>query len=568
MWMWNHFKNLLFEKPEHLSDQELLKEIGINPEDDVIEEKTTKDGTITQLFQDYGMIDDEFYFPKTMTPKICERALQIGDEIQFLCSRKNENQQWKVQEILMLYGRDHHWMEENNVQIDNPVHSRDVGKVTKVEQNIVFVEVQSENDFTEELEMNANLLDFQPMENDLLVLDVALRSTCLDDMKEAQILAASALRKQELVNVSVTSWWSNLKKGIIDGNIFFTDSSFSHVGYTPQLNDQVRIYAIECEPTQKTRNCNWRAISLVLNSHAGRESQSCLTIDRDLLRDKFGVHVEDTIDFGPIGANQHVTKSIPLQNLDKNGRNVTVIGLDFQVSNPPIFVPDKTFPIVLPARTSICINVNCHSTDFGATQILTLILLENDQGIRSKIGTIIKLDIRDALLDQMQGNMKPFVPRFQQYYQKQGKAEHVIKAPKKKTNLFVKKRLGYYPIPKNVEEAYYKDDNDLIDSFPVLGQALTMTNYKEKFAKLIYLEELENTEIMTQYSLCSVAFQRHGQYLSLEVPGLAEKRPSLALGDVAIIRQFNRKEAFEGTVFLATFFATQSNQNILRRIVI
>ena len=143
MWMWNYISNLFFEKSEDLSDQELLKEIGINPEDDVIEEKTTKDGTITQLFQDYGMIDDEFYFPKTMTPKICERALQIGDEIQFLCSRKNENQQWKVQEILMLYGRDHHWMEENNVQIDNPVHSRDVGKVTKVEQNVVFVDSPS-----------------------------------------------------------------------------------------------------------------------------------------------------------------------------------------------------------------------------------------------------------------------------------------------------------------------------------------------------------------------------------------------------------------------------------------
>ena len=43
MWMWNYFSNLLFEKPEDLSDQDLLKELGINPEDDAIEEKTTKD---------------------------------------------------------------------------------------------------------------------------------------------------------------------------------------------------------------------------------------------------------------------------------------------------------------------------------------------------------------------------------------------------------------------------------------------------------------------------------------------------------------------------------------------
>ena len=276
MWMWNYVSNLIYGKREDLSDQDLLKELGINPEEDVIEEKATKNGTITQLFDEYGMIDDEFYFPKSMSPKICERPLQIGDEIQFLCSRKNENQQWKVKEILMLYGRDQQWMEENNVKIDNPFHSRDVGRVTKVDQHLVFIEVQSE-DFTEELEMNANLLDFQPMEDDLLVLDLTLRSTCLDDLKEAQILNASALRKQSLPNVSVTSWWTNLKKGIAE-NVFFMDSSFSHPGYVPQINDQVRIDAIECEPTQKTRNCNWRAISLVLNSHAGRESQSGLNI--------------------------------------------------------------------------------------------------------------------------------------------------------------------------------------------------------------------------------------------------------------------------------------------------
>ena len=72
--------------------------------------------------------------------------------------------------------------------------------------------------------------------------------------------------------------------------------------------------------------------------------------------------------------------------------------------------------------------------------------------------------------------------------------------------------------------------------------------YRLNFQFILRFPELENTEIMTQYSLCSVVFQRHGPYLSLDVPGLAEKRPSLALGDVAIVRQFNRQEAFEGKI--------------------
>ena len=544
--MWDFMSNLIWGTPNDLPDHDLLTELGVDIEDN-IEEIATKDGTITQLFQEYGMIDDEFYFPRSMTPKICERPLQTGDQIQFKCSRKNANQQWKVTEILLLYGRDQQWMEENNVQAENPVHSRDVGKVVRVENDIIFIEVQGE-DFTEELEFQRRHLDFQPYEEDLLVLDVALRSTCLDDLKEAQILSASALRKQHLPNSMVTSWWPNLKKGIIDGNVFFTDLSFSNPAYVPKLNDQVRIEAVECEPSTKTRNCNWRAISLVLNStNAGCESQTGVTnLDRDLLRDKFGVHVEDVIDFGPIPANQPVAKTILVKNYDKHERSVVLTGIDFQATESPIQI-DSKFPIVLPANKSILINVTCLSQAYGSTQILTLINLENDQGIRSKIGTLIKLEIRDELMDQMQIQMKPFVQRFQnQLYQRCAKAEHVIKAPKKKSNIFVKKRLGFYPVPKNVEAAYYQDDNDLADSFPVLGHALTMSNYKDKFSKLIYLEELENTEIMSQYSLCSVVFQRHGPYLSLEVPGLAEKRPSLALGDIAIVRQYNQQEAFEG----------------------
>ena len=52
------------------------------------------------------------------------------------------------------------------------------------------------------------------------------------------------------------------------------------------------------------------------------------------------------------------------------------------------------------------------------------------------------------------------------------------------------------------------------------------------------------------FRLCGVPFEIQGPYLSLEVPGLAEKRPSLALGDTAIATLSNVSETqkFEGCI--------------------
>ena len=52
------------------------------------------------------------------------------------------------------------------------------------------------------------------------------------------------------------------------------------------------------------------------------------------------------------------------------------------------------------------------------------------------------------------------------------------------------------------------------------------------------------------FRLCGVPFEVQGPYLSLEVPGLAEKRPSLALGDTAIATLSNVSETqkFEGCI--------------------
>ena len=59
-------------------------------------------GVITELEEDSGLIDGQYYFSRSLTPKISLKPLQIGDNVQYKAVRKSENQQWTVSEIIMV----------------------------------------------------------------------------------------------------------------------------------------------------------------------------------------------------------------------------------------------------------------------------------------------------------------------------------------------------------------------------------------------------------------------------------------------------------------------------------
>ncbi|KAK7102225.1 putative helicase mov-10-B.1 isoform X2 [Littorina saxatilis] len=84
---------------------------------------------------------------------------------------------------------------------------------------------------------------------------------------------------------------------------------------------------------------------------------------------------------------------------------------------------------------------------------------------------------------------------------------------------------------------------------------LTVNNYQKRFEALLYLEEHQTTVDMEMYFMEKVRLQKHGRgnLLSLEVPGLAENRPSVLKGDHLYVRkyvgpgEYSRKE-YQGIV--------------------
>ncbi|XP_004297116.1 PREDICTED: probable RNA helicase SDE3 [Fragaria vesca subsp. vesca] len=90
-----------------------------------------------------------------------------------------------------------------------------------------------------------------------------------------------------------------------------------------------------------------------------------------------------------------------------------------------------------------------------------------------------------------------------------------------------KNRLPRYDLPK--------EHRDYLLSGQVpecVTEGLLRRNYADHFKTLLMMEEIQLEESMRSYDMEHVNLRRRGyRYLSLEVPGLAERRPSLVHGD-------------------------------------
>uniref|UniRef100_A0A2K5XG83 RNA helicase n=1 Tax=Mandrillus leucophaeus TaxID=9568 RepID=A0A2K5XG83_MANLE len=95
--------------------------------------------------------------------------------------------------------------------------------------------------------------------------------------------------------------------------------------------------------------------------------------------------------------------------------------------------------------------------------------------------------------------------------------------------------LPQYPIPDRLRKCV-EQKIDILTFQPLLAELLNMSNYKEKFSTLLWLEEIYAEMELKEYNMSGIVLRRNGDLLVLEVPGLAEGRPSLYIGDKLILK--------------------------------
>ncbi|KAE8670329.1 putative RNA helicase SDE3 [Hibiscus syriacus] len=92
-------------------------------------------------------------------------------------------------------------------------------------------------------------------------------------------------------------------------------------------------------------------------------------------------------------------------------------------------------------------------------------------------------------------------------------------------------KLPWYGIPNDIRELVENKQTP-----DVIKAGLTRDNYAAYLRHLLILEELQLEEDMRAYNMENINMRKKGKYLSLQVPGLAEKRPSLVHGDHIFVK--------------------------------
>uniref|UniRef100_A0A671YK80 Mov10 like RISC complex RNA helicase 1 n=1 Tax=Sparus aurata TaxID=8175 RepID=A0A671YK80_SPAAU len=90
--------------------------------------------------------------------------------------------------------------------------------------------------------------------------------------------------------------------------------------------------------------------------------------------------------------------------------------------------------------------------------------------------------------------------------------------------------LQHYPLPQALRDCV-ESTNDVLVFQPCLGEVLSPCNMHSRFSALLWLEELHAEGEMREFTISGAFLRKGAGYLHLEVPGLAEGRPSLNIGE-------------------------------------
>ncbi|XP_055509037.1 LOW QUALITY PROTEIN: RNA helicase Mov10l1-like [Leucoraja erinacea] len=179
------------------------------------------------------------------------------------------------------------------------------------------------------------------------------------------------------------------------------------------------------------------------------------------------------------------------------------------------------------------INLTCEAKNPGRCRDLLLFYFKN-----FVIGRYVVVDVitDEETLLAPRSQYYPVLHRPHQTNQKETNTTIIaVQYPKRLMRRHIPSFLPQYPIPERLKECIGKGA-DVLTIEPDLAQPLSMSSYVNRFSTLLWLEEINAEMEIREFNMMAVVLKKFGDFLTLEVPGLVEGRPSVVIGDRVIVK--------------------------------
>ncbi|XP_032689386.1 probable RNA helicase armi [Odontomachus brunneus] len=505
-----------------------------------------KTGTITNVAVDFVTIDNLYVYEKN---DHLSNNLKVGDDVYYLALLRDPNAKLRVIKIISLTNNES-WdnqseISENNVVYNRIIQKSLIAKVTQREGRIIIVEPNNIR-----IDLNKVQSEFIPLVGDWLTLESLVEVNNDSPDLYGEILEVDKIKSLRCnLNVGViTSYDPQSRVGIIDKSVIFHKGA-CEPGYVPCVDDKVVSDSIESDQGIY----RWRSLTVVPLVQTGNKipHQSVINnlhsnVSSDLLKNKCGIIIDDELKFS-LDIEEESTLTVTIRNTDDNAHVLRNGAFVSQKTPSQLSVMSPTnmdISTVIKPSESISYTFKCKAKFVGRSEELFIFKFEDFE-----IGKLFHITVnarnvsRNALATSVaqkhsqkinfvnldEENEMTYIPGIKPY----------------RPPAFVKVRNGIFHVPRyiwNIILDNMKDEKSQIEcevalenEIPCLLKQLTLHTYRERFHVLLYLEEIAQTLNIQQYDIKHAVMRRYEEYLTLEVPGLVEKRLSLLIGDRAVV---------------------------------